>query len=518
MTKKVVISGPWHERDRKYLENSEDLRIVHFPHLNSIADFPFFIENAKQADLVILSLFGPNLDCYFNIPELLPFLHDTNIRKVYWTQDAQHPYGMALQYQKFFNKYYLNYLDSSYYMYKYYKAEPYWLPSCFFSTGVDELIELISLPRKIEKDIIFPYTDHRIDDRQVVVDRIKEKLSDYGLNYYLGKIQFGLPYLHALQESKICLNISTRGSLNIRNFEVLALNRILLAEKVTDHDRINMDLSHAYFFKRDLSNFDEALERALNDTLANIRTSNDIIKRHMLIHRYVEIINNELNTHYKVQSINVQNIAQIINDQNVTNGISLVNNFKHLVKNINHSMNSENLEEACKVIEEAVDKYPNSPKLLNLKGELLWQSGKIEEALKLFLYVKERWPYHIETLNNIATILCYQNKWDDAKKLLQKALRISPSNKDVLDNYIFVNNELLVLKAMNFVQKKMFAEANTILKKVLAINSQHINSLNLLAIILIKNGNFKEAKEKLSLILQIDPNNEEALQNLKLIQ
>jgi len=227
MTKKVVIIGPWQGRDRKYIENSEDLQIIHFPQLHSTEDYLSFTETAKQADLVILALFGANLNSHFAIPELLPFLHDTNIRKVYWTHDAQHEWGMGLEYQKFFKRYYLNHSN---FMNKYDEVEPYWLPSCFFSIGIDELIELISFPKEIERDVIFPYAYYSVDDRSLVVKKIKEKLSAYGLNYYLGKIEFGLPYLSAIQESRICLNISTLGSLNIRNFEVLALNRILLTE------------------------------------------------------------------------------------------------------------------------------------------------------------------------------------------------------------------------------------------------------------------------------------------------
>jgi Flp pilus assembly protein TadD len=188
------------------------------------------------------------------------------------------------------------------------------------------------------------------------------------------------------------------------------------------------------------------------------------------------------------------------------------------IENIRYLMDSDNFEEACKVIEEAVDKYPNSPQLLNLKGELLWRLGKINEATELFLYIREHWPSHIETLNNIAIILCYEKKWDEAIKLFQKILLLSPSNKEVLENMIFVNNELIVLKAKNLVQEKMFIEAKTLINQVLAINDQHIEALNLSSIIQIKNGNFEKAKEILTLILQIEPTNEEALQNLKCSQ
>jgi Flp pilus assembly protein TadD len=498
MMKKIVIRGPWHERDRKYIADSEDLHIIHFPSLNSTEDYDSFTEAVKQADLVIFALFGSNLVSHFEIPELLPFFHDNSIKKVYWTQDAQHEWGMGLEYQRWFHKYYLNY---SGYLDKYDGVETCWLPSCFFSIGIDELTELISFPREIERDVIFPYTHYSLDDRTHVAKSIREKLSDYGLNYYLGNIEFGLPYLRSIQESKICLNISTLGSLNIRNFEVLALNRILLTERVADHDSIKMDISHTYFFKRDLTDFDDALNKALNDTATDIRTSDDILNNHMLVHRYVEIINNELNTQYKVQNIDIRAVGETM----------------QTVRNIKELLGTEKFEEAGRIIDQAIERYPNSPDLRNLKGEFFLKTGKIEEATKVFLYIEEHWPYHVETLNNIAIILCFNEEWDKAKKLLRGALRISPSNKSVLENLKFVQNEILASEAKRFLQHDNYFEANNRLEKVLASDNQHIEALNLLAAIHIKRGNLEEAKKSLSLVLEADPANEEAKENLRYI-
>lgn len=496
--KKVVIRGPWHERDRKYITDSEDLQIIHFPGMNSTADYASFTEAVKEADLVIFALFGANLDSHFEIPELLPFLHDNNIRKVYWTQDAQHEWGMGLEYQQWFHRYYLNY---SGYMDKYDEVETCWLPSCFFSIGIDELTELISFPKEIDRDIIFPYTYYSLDDRILVAKRIQEKLSDYGLNSYLGNIEFGLPYLRSIQESKICLNISKLGSLNIRNFEVLALNRILLTEKVADHDRIKMDMSHTYFFKRDLTDFDDALKKALNDTATDIRTSDDILNNHMLVHRYIEIINNELDTQYKVQNIDIQAVGDAM----------------QIVRNIRELLGTEKFEEAGRIINQAIEQYPNSPDLRNLKGEFFVTTGQIEEATKVFLYIQERWPYHVETLNNIAIILCYKEDWYKAKKLLRGALKISPSNKSVLENLKFVQNEILATEAKKFLQHDNYFEAKKRIETILDSDNKHIEALNLLAVIHIKRGNLEEAKKSLSLVLQADPANEEAKENLRYI-
>lgn len=498
MIKKVVIRGPWHGRDRKYIENSDDLEIIPFPHLNSTADFVSFIENCRDADLVIFALFGANLDSYFNISELIPFFNDTNIRKVYWTQDAQHEWGMGLKYQQWFQRYYVNHSES---MRKYDRVETYWLPGCFFSIGIDELIDLLSSPKEIERDIIFPCSHYSLDDRNIVAEKIGKKLSKRRLNYYLGKIEFGVPYLRAIQGSRMCLNISTLGSLNIRNFEVLAVNRILLVEKVTDHERIKLDHSHTYFFKRDLSDFDEALEKGLYDTSSDIQTSNNILNHHMLVHRYVEMINNELDTQYTVPNItfDVKKVAE---------SITICNEIRNI-------LHSEKIEEAHDMIEQAVEEYPHSPDPLNLRGELMMRLGKIEEATKIFLDIKERWPYSVDTLNNIAVILSFRQDWEGAKKLLQKALRLSPSHKSVLENLSFVQNEILVSKAKYFIKKGNLLEAMAILKEIITSDVQHLEALNQLAFVYIKTGNFEEAKKTLSLVFQTEPDNKEAKLNLQ---
>jgi hypothetical protein len=302
MAKKVVISGLWSSDDKKYIEHSEDLEIIHYSQMGPLQqkDWPLFLHDARKADLVIFGLFGNNLDAYFRIPELHYFFREPLIRKVMWTQDAQHEWGMGLPYQRFFRRYYLNHSRS---LDKYDEVKPYWLPSCFCSLGIDELINLLSDPVEIKKDIIFPYIKYDLDDRPIIASRIEQKVSQRGLISYFGYIDYGIPYLRAVQGSRICLNISTLGSLNIRNFEVWGVDRVSLAEKVVDHDKINVDLTHTYFFDRDLSNFDEALEKALNDASQDIHTSRDVINQHMLVHRYVEIINNELATNYRVMRV-----------------------------------------------------------------------------------------------------------------------------------------------------------------------------------------------------------------------
>jgi Flp pilus assembly protein TadD len=184
-----------------------------------------------------------------------------------------------------------------------------------------------------------------------------------------------------------------------------------------------------------------------------------------------------------------------------------------MAEKIKSLLAAENFEEANTILQQAIEKYPDSPDLLNVKGQFLLQTGDIEEAAKIFLDLTERWPDHAEALNNLAVVLCYKKKYDSAIKLLQRVLRLNPSHSDALENLKFIQNEVSILKAKIYMQKGNYLEAKKILVRILDTDGQNVEALNKLAVIYIKKGNLEEAEKKLSLVLKIDPTNEEATQN-----
>jgi len=184
-----------------------------------------------------------------------------------------------------------------------------------------------------------------------------------------------------------------------------------------------------------------------------------------------------------------------------------------VIEKIKTLLESEKFEEAHILIERAIITYPVAPGFLNLKGQLLLQIGNLEQGAKIFSNIFERWPDNSEALNNLAVVLCYEKKYDSAIKLLQRVLRLDPSNSDALENLKFIQNEVSILKAKDFMQKGNYFEAKTILEKILDTDEQNVEALNELAVIYIKKGNLEEAEKKLSLVFKIDPTNEEATQN-----
>jgi hypothetical protein len=139
---------------------------------------------------------------------------------------------------------------------------------------------------------------------------LKEYFQKIGVRYHLGPVKSGMNYMNLILKSRIVLNISLLDDLNIRNFEAWGLNRPMLTNKVPDHDYIkDVDYSSTYFFQRNLSDFGKVLQNALSaDKTPD--TSISVLNGHMLIHRYIEMINKVLGTNYCVKKFN-ENKSQL---------------------------------------------------------------------------------------------------------------------------------------------------------------------------------------------------------------
>jgi hypothetical protein len=142
-------------------------------------------------------------------------------------------------------------------------------------------------------------------ERNPLTLRVAQRLEKRNVQALFGKLygpELGMPYgnlLYGLLTSRIVLNISLTNDLNIRNFEAVALNRVLLTNELPDHRLQTLDYRKTHFFKRDLSDFDQALDAALADH-GDAQVWRSIPGRNMLIDRYLEIINLELDTDFRV--------------------------------------------------------------------------------------------------------------------------------------------------------------------------------------------------------------------------
>jgi tetratricopeptide (TPR) repeat protein len=186
--------------------------------------------------------------------------------------------------------------------------------------------------------------------------------------------------------------------------------------------------------------------------------------------------------------------------------------------NIRRLLEADNFQEANEALRQALIKYPNSPTILNLKGELMLKTGALEAAKNLFLDIYNRFPDNLAALNNLAVSMIYENNWDGAVDLLLQILGKDPSNATAKENLQFVRNEISLSEAKGLLQKGCISEAKKILETVLCNDDKHTNALNQLAAIHIKEENYADAQKKLSTALAANPTNEETLKNLNTLQ
>jgi hypothetical protein len=112
------------------------------------------------------------------------------------------------------------------------------------------------------------------------------------------------------------LNLSIMDDLNMRNFESLALNQVMVTNRVSDHAKIDLDYSNTVFFDRfDQKSFAEAMEVAWEKAKSPNRTIDSVINKHMQIHRYVEMFNCELGTELVVPDIDVEAVLHKVSQE-----------------------------------------------------------------------------------------------------------------------------------------------------------------------------------------------------------
>lgn len=97
------------------------------------------------------------------------------------------------------------------------------------------------------------------------------------------------------------------------------------------------------------------------------------------------------------------------------------------IAEINELRGLELLDEAFSYLSDLQATCPDSPDLLNLEGELEFQTGHIEEAKQTFLSLIERFPDYGQTLNNLGVIYLNEHDRDKAFYYYNKAIEV---NKD----------------------------------------------------------------------------------------
>jgi hypothetical protein len=260
------------------------------------------LKRAAECDLVIFLGNGVQLDVHVQ-----PLLDDPVAadlfrklrRKVFWSVDNHHQWQQECAYAKHFDRLYVAHST-----YEFLSHPPgttdkvRFMPCCFWPLSYWELRETLSVAAKTgpDYDVSFTRGKYMVGDRESLMHVIQHKLEHRGLTLNQNFYDDRLEYCGALAKSRVCLNISILSDFNYRNFEAWALNVPLLANRLGTYDQYSATSHGTALFHRDLTDFDDKLDEALN--MPKPKTTNAVIADHMLMSRYLSITNLELGTNF----------------------------------------------------------------------------------------------------------------------------------------------------------------------------------------------------------------------------
>lgn len=271
-------------------------------------DSASFATRLSKADLAIF-----RCNAYTNVKMLHQLSEDRSIDflrrslvRACWSEDSHHVWHMEAELVPLFHRMFVAHSE---YLSVFPREKAHWLPTSFNSFSIGKLLEKTSSsPVTPDRDIIFPFRRYpdSLTDRNRIADRIKQLLHDRDVKALIGEVGLNAKDQQAETCKEILnsfgvLNVSLREELNQRVFTAHALNRPLLCDYVSDIENVDLDLSSTVYFKRDLSDYSDKLDEFLGIDLEGIKTRDLVLRRHMHLHRVVEMINVSLNLDLRIQ-------------------------------------------------------------------------------------------------------------------------------------------------------------------------------------------------------------------------
>lgn len=321
----VFVFGWCHHADLNYgsQQTKADLRIFSGHTINGYPPrseaLYQALSNASRCDLVIFNGLGVSLEKH-----LQPVLDDSISRdifnmiqtKVYWSFDTHRQWAAERQYAPLFDAFYAAH---STYLPLLHGIEPaktsaithvQHLPQCFWAAPYDELLTRLRERRAAyaknretyqQHGVFFAHNPHSAE-REILAKIVAIQVEQLGEVIFMAHSLSRLDYLTHLAKSRVCLNIADACTFNARPFEAWALDVPLLAPRSGHYGDLG-DLSSAgYFFHRDLSDFRVVCRRALKAAASgNLpKTSESVRQRHLLMHRYLHVINQFFKTNFEL--------------------------------------------------------------------------------------------------------------------------------------------------------------------------------------------------------------------------
>jgi Flp pilus assembly protein TadD len=179
------------------------------------------------------------------------------------------------------------------------------------------------------------------------------------------------------------------------------------------------------------------------------------------------------------------------------------------------------------------------------------ENGNLPEAENLLNEILSRNPNEVDALNDLSVLEIMRENYENASKILTRVIDLDNANEIAHDNIKYLEEilqakvnspesaeteivqsgedllknsngngkiEKLIAESEELIHNNNTLEARTKLNKITESESDNLDALNNLAVVEIMEENYQEASNILSRVIQLDPQNEIAADNIAYLE
>lgn len=257
------------------------------------------LDEFSDFDHVVFRLSGENPLEFIDLLKmygLLDTFQNRNYTASFWSMDSHHLGVQEARAAEYFDH---AFIAHSEYLPLFRQAHATYLPCAFSLASNTRVAEEVSKFGRPVRDpssapsVCAPFAAYPWQRRNLGYLKAMWAAKELGTPNFFGTVRGGSPpnegLIHLILSHGVVLNLSLSDDLNMRNFEALALNRVLLTNRVPDHNLLDEYKQNMVFLSPDMANVKEKLEEALRTIPDDI--SAKFLERHSLWARVEEITN-----------------------------------------------------------------------------------------------------------------------------------------------------------------------------------------------------------------------------------
>jgi len=245
------------------------------------------LNELNSFDHVVFRLSGENpneLVQLLRIYGLMDTFLDRSFSVSFWTMDSHHLGAQEARASRFFDHVFVAHKQ---YLQLFPLAKAFYLPCSFsLSSSADAAIYRVENAQQSSNKadgVCAPFAAYPWQKRNRHYADCLGEIKELGIEkVFFGVVRGGAQpneaVIRKILEHKVVLNLSLSDDLNMRNFEALALNRILLTNRVKDHEILHEWGENIVYLNEDWQNLGQAIRKSLN------RTPKDISKEFLVEH------------------------------------------------------------------------------------------------------------------------------------------------------------------------------------------------------------------------------------------